>query len=57
MARKITVSFKDTEKDNALFDEVMKLDDKSYYIKELLRKELAKEVTEVKKPNGNLLDF
>lgn len=46
--RKITVSFKNTKKDIALYNVVMNWDDKTYTIKELLRKEfkdaIAKEL-------------
>ena len=36
--KKITLSFKSTKRDEALYNYMMSLDDKSYYIKEALRK-------------------
>ena len=42
MARKITISFKETTKDIALYSYLVSLEDKSTEIKELIRKGLEK---------------
>lgn len=63
MARKITISFKESKRDIKLYDEVMKMDDKSHDVKEILyaalfgtQFETPKKV-EKKENNCNLLDF
>lgn len=65
MARKITISFKETKKDLELFEYLSKLEDKSAEIKNLLRKVLVKEnnaakeekIVESKNNNVDILDF
>lgn len=65
MARKITISFKETKKDLELFEYLSKLEDKSAEIKSLLRKVLVKEnnaakeekIVESKNNNIDILDF
>lgn len=42
--KKITVSFKETDKDKALYSVISSLDDKSFYIKEALRKFFADDI-------------
>ena len=42
--RKVTLSFKSTKKDTALYNFVMSMDDKSYSIKEALRAQFADEI-------------
>lgn len=42
MARKITISFKETTKDIALYSYLVSLEDKSTEIKDLIRKGLEK---------------
>lgn len=43
MARKISVSFKETCKDIELYNLLMSMDDKSYEIKQILREVLLKD--------------
>lgn len=65
MARKITISFKETTKDLELFEYLYNLEDKSTEIKSLLRKALTKDNQDIKedkriekKSNDiNILDF
>lgn len=65
MARKITISFKETKKDLELFEYLSKLEDKSTEIKNLLRKVLVKDnnatkeekIVESKNNNVDILDF
>lgn len=65
MARKITISFKETKKDLELFEYLSKLEDKSAEIKSLLRKVLVKgnnaaneeKIVESKNNNVDILDF
>lgn len=65
MARKITISFKETKKDLELFEYLSKLEDKSAEIKSLLRKVLVKDnnatneekIVESKNNNVDILDF
>lgn len=40
MAKKISISFKETKKDQELYNLLMSMEDKSHEIKEILRKEL-----------------
>lgn len=42
--RKVTLSFKSTKRDTALYNFVMSMDDKSYSIKEALRAQFADEI-------------
>lgn len=42
--RKVTLSFKSTKRDTALYNFIMSLDDKSYSIKEALRAQFADEI-------------
>ena len=42
--RKVTLSFKSTKRDTALYNFIMSLDDKSYSIKEALRAQFASEI-------------
>lgn len=42
--RKVTLSFKSTKRDTALYNFIMSLDDKSYSIKEALRTQFASEI-------------
>lgn len=42
--RKVTLSFKSTKRDTALYNFVMSMDDKSYSIKEALRTQFADEI-------------
>ena len=42
--RKVTLSFKSTKRDTALYNFIMSMDDKSYSIKEALRAQFADEV-------------
>ena len=51
MARKITISFKETKKDLELFEYLSKLEDKSAEIKSLLRKVLVVVLGEVESTN------
>ena len=44
MARKITISFKETTKDIELYSYLISLEDKSSEIKELIRKGLDKKI-------------
>lgn len=65
MARKITISFKETTKDLELFEYLYNLEDKSTEIKSLLRKALTKDNQDIKEDkriekksnNVNILDF
>lgn len=65
MARKITISFKETKKDLELFEYLSKLEDKSAEIKSLLRKVLVEgnnaaneeKIVESKNNNVDILDF
>lgn len=62
MARKISISFKETQKDIELYDYLMSLDDKSADIKAILRKTfkdrlLNKEQSYKKKEEINVMDF
>ncbi|GAA0076223.1 hypothetical protein UT300005_06010 [Clostridium sp. CTA-5] len=63
MARKISVSFKETSKDLKLYNYLNSLDDKSADIKELLRKALKDvkidddEIKENVDEDVNILDF
>lgn len=45
MAKKISVSFKETTKDLELYDWVMSMEDKSYEIKQILREVFKKQNT------------
>lgn len=58
MARKISISFKETKKDIELYDILMQMDDRSSDIKEVLREKYcsSKKETTVKK-DDNLLEF
>ena len=62
MARKITISFKETTKDIELYSYLVSLEDKSTEIKEIIRKGLSKtnlnekKETE-KKEDKNILNF
>lgn len=42
--RKVTLSFKSTKRDTALYNFIMSMDDKSYSIKEALRTQFASEI-------------
>lgn len=42
--KKITLSFKSTQRDIALYNYIMSLDDKSFYIKEAIRQVFESEV-------------
>lgn len=42
--KKITVSFKNTKKDIALFNYIMSVEDKSFYIKEAMRQVFSAEI-------------
>lgn len=60
MARKISISFKKTTKDMELYDLLNSMEDKSYEIKQLIRKALKNTDTtpkETKKEDVNILDF
>ena len=62
MARKITISFKETTKDIELYSYLVSLEDKSTEIKDIIRKGLSKsnlnEKRETeKKEDINILDF
>lgn len=53
MARKITISFKETTKDLELFEYLYNLEDKSTEIKSLLRKTLTKDNQDIKEDKKN----
>ena len=64
MARKISISFKETKKDIELFNILMELDDKSSDIKKILREYYtakqskdSKEFNKEKSENINILNF
>lgn len=63
MARKISVSFKETCKDIELYDLLMSMDDKSYEIKQILREVLLKDrkqqqqVSDNKEKSVDILNF
>lgn len=52
MAKKISISFKETKKDQELYNLLMSMEDKSHEIKEILRKELI-EFTKEQPQNKN----
>lgn len=48
--KKITISFKSTKRDDALYNVISQLDEKSFYIKEALRQYFKEEIqTELQK--------
>lgn len=64
MARKISISFKETNKDLELYKILMSMDDKSYEVKQILRTVLIKDnkvnqdIDQNKIDNDmNILDF
>ena len=62
MARKITISFKETTKDIELYSYLISLEDKSTEIKNIIREGLNKSNTKekvitVNKEDVNILDF
>jgi hypothetical protein len=62
MARKLSVSFKETKRDMELYNLIMAMDDKSYWIKDVLRKAINKEEkqtnkSEINKKDLNVLNF
>lgn len=59
MARKISISFKETSKDIELYNIIMNIEDKSSELKQILRKALVKETEYNKHQNEdvNILDF
>lgn len=61
MARKITISFKETKKDLELFELLDSLEDKSAEIKAILRKSLTSTIPsvkqETKKDNIDIMNF
>lgn len=54
MARKISISFKETSKDLALYNYLMSLDDKSSEIKSILRQAIKLETKETKKETDSV---
>ena len=44
MAKKIPISFKETTKDLRLYTYIMSLEDRSTWVKEVLRKAMEKEI-------------
>ena len=60
MARKISISCKETSKDIELYNYIMRLDDKSAEIKSILRNHFKNNIIEkkeVKKDTINVTDF
>lgn len=57
MARKITISFKDTKKDKELFDKLMNMEDRSAEIKKILRNSICENTTNNDKKVDDILDF
>ena len=57
MARKITISFKETTKDIELYSYLVSLEDKSTEIKEIIRKGLSKTNLNEKKETENKEDI
>ncbi len=62
MARKITISFKETTKDIELYSYLISLEDKSTEIKNIIREGLSKSTTKEKarkenKEDVNIMDF
>ena len=62
MARKITISFKETTKDMELYSYLISLEDKSTEIKNIIREGLAKsnnkeKVNATNKEDVNILNF
>lgn len=57
MARKITISFKETTKDIELYSYLVSLEDKSTEIKEIIRKGLNKTNLNEKKETENKEDI
>lgn len=62
MARKITISFKETTKDIELYSYLIALEDKSTEIKNIIREGLSKStnkriVEKVNKEEVNIMDF
>jgi hypothetical protein len=63
LARKISISFKETTKDLELYNLLMSMEDKSYEIKQLIKKALKeddtakKEIKNEEMNNVNVLDF
>lgn len=57
MARKITISFKNTTKDIELFELIMEMEDKSAEIKSILREKLinnSERIDKKKSDNSNI---
>ncbi|MCY6372488.1 circadian clock-controlled protein [Clostridium ganghwense] len=63
MARKISISFKETTKDLELYQLIMSMEDKSYEVKQILREAFKAEIgqkkisKQEKKEEVNILDF
>ncbi len=57
MARKITISFKETTKDIELYSYLVSLEDKSTEIKDIIRKGLSKTNLNEKKETENKEDI
>ena len=57
MARKITISFKETTKDIELYSYLISLEDKSAEIKDIIRKGLSKSNLNEKKETENKEDI